>query len=138
MSALLISNSREWVNGGRTFKQVSLSQYYRGLDMVFRQESAAKRPRGRVGRVFLPVRRFRSDSLLTADGASILERLLANCSLIIIQDADLRPQDLLEHRDRIWLSDAAVVDMTGSMGSRGYFFYAIGQSQDPALRAIGA
>ena len=87
-------------------------------------------------KAFLPIRQFRQECLLTGNGASILEKLLENRSLVIVVDADLRPNDLARHRDRIRQKETAAVDMTGSLKLKGHYAYALLQAGDPGLKAL--
>ncbi len=135
-SALLISNSRAWIGGGRTFKQVSLSQYYRGLYTLMHPQDADEPLDTPADRVFLPRRRFRRSALRNRDGGSIIERLNDWCDLIVVQDADLRPSDLRAHCDRAGLSGLVAIDMTKQLGLRGHYCYALGDSRDDALKSL--
>ena len=135
-SALIASNSRMWLKSGRTLAQASLSPYFRGLHMLSRREVDLTEASTDEGKVFLPLRRFRPDCLLANDGESVFGKLLESCSLIVIQDADLRPQDLLAHRDQTELRNTAAIDMTSDLGLKGHFSYVILRSDDPALKSL--
>ena len=134
--ALDVSNSRIWLESGRTFAQASLSRYFEGLchAMAPNGDGACQRRTGDA--VFVALRRFRPECLLTSDGESVLERLLDDCSLVVVQDADMRPQDLMAHRHRIHSPEVVAVDMTRSLGLKGHFSYALLRITDPALESL--
>ena len=52
---------------------------------------------------------------------------------MIVQDADLRPQDLITHRECIRLSDTGALDMTKALGLRGHYSYALFRQDDSGL-----
>ena len=64
-------------------------------------------------------RSTRVESLLAETGESVLEKLLANCALVVIDDADLRPQDLQGHRAQTSLSTITALEMTKALGLKG-------------------
>ncbi len=134
--ALLASSSRMRLDSGRSFAQASLSQYFRGLDILSHSNGKCVVGSQDANRIFLCLRRFRPECLLTCDGASVLERLLEDCSLVIVQDADLRPQDLQAHRGWVRLSEVVAIDMTRTLGLKGHYSYALLRSNDPALKLL--
>ena len=119
--ALVISNARIALHNGRTFAQASLSDYYRGMYIISRLESSADIPEG----LFLPVRSFNPECLVTSRGKSVLSCLAENCDCVVIEDADLRPQDLIEHMKTFLLHSISVRDMTKSLGLMGNYAYII-------------
>jgi hypothetical protein len=134
--ALDVSNSRIWLEQGRGFAQASLSPYFEGLYHVTATGKVGIRERHADGKVFLALRRFRPECLLTSGGDSVLERLLDDCSLVVLQDADMRPQDLVAHRQRIRSPEVVAVDMTRSLGLKGHFSYALLRATDPGLESL--
>lgn len=87
-------------------------------------------------KLWLPIRRFREESLRTSNGESILERLLTNCTIVIIQDADLRPADLMVCRAGRGLHSTLAIDMTKALGLKANYLYVLGQATDSALNAV--
>jgi hypothetical protein len=122
VEALLTSNTRLALADGRTFAQASLSDYYRGMYIISRQESTAEIPKKGL---FLPVRSFNPECLVTSGGGSVLSCLVDNCDYIVIEDADLRPQDLVEHMKAYSLRSVTIQDMTKSLGLTGNRAYVI-------------
>ena len=108
-SALQVSASRVWIGPRRTFKQPSLSQFYRGLHALLRQYDPSSLSHILSDRVFLPLRSFRRSTLRARDGSSIIGRLNICSDLTVIVDADLRPADLRSHVAEEGLSDIAVI-----------------------------
>ena len=135
MDRLLFSNSRIDLSEGRTFAQVSLSPYFQGLKIV--QRGASCHTQSDAGRapIYLPVRRFQGDCLRTRKGASVLKRLLESCSLVIIQDADLRPSDLAAHWQLLKPNRFRGIDLTKFLGLRGHYCYALLHFNDEGAKS---
>jgi len=134
--ALLISNSRIRLEAGRTFWQTSLSQYFQGLKVVSDFSLQSDKSYPNRDSVFLPLRIFRPECLMSNSGASILEKLLSDCSLVIIQDADLRLLDLKAHQKFIKSSDITAIDMTTTLGLKGHYSYALLRSNDSGIKFL--
>jgi hypothetical protein len=90
--ALMISNSRVALPGGRTFAQASLSEFYRAARLALATARANDVPEDGV---CLPLRALDPECLVTSDRASVLARLLDHCDYLIVEDADLKPMDLV-------------------------------------------
>lgn len=86
--ALQMSNLRVVVAGGHTFPLASLSGFFRGLRLVS-QLGTEDEPE--EDGIWLPVRSLDPGSLVAADGASVIGRLLEQCDYLIVEDADPRP-----------------------------------------------
>jgi hypothetical protein len=120
VEALVISNTRLALANGRTFAQASLSDFYRGMYIISRRGSTADISKEGI---FLPVRSFSPECLVTSGGGSVISCLVENCDCVVIEDADLRPQDLVEHMRTYSLHSIAIRDVTkalGLMGNRAY------------------
>jgi hypothetical protein len=130
--AILVSNSRVALPGGRTFAQVSLSEFYRALWLTSTTAGANRVPENGV---CLPLRALDPECLVTSDGASVLARLLEHCDYLIVEDADLRPSDLAEHLQAFSLHKLAACDMTKAMGLAGNYAYVLWprDCEDPPL-----
>lgn len=96
----------------------------------------SRQPRNAPEQLFIPLRRFRPECLLTRDGDSVLERLLDGCSVVVVQDADMRPEDLVAHRDSIASPGIVAIDTTKELGLKGHFSYALGRADDRSLIAL--
>ena len=122
VKSLAISNTRVALQEGRTFAQVSLSDFYRGIYLI-------SRPKGHINTseegLFVPVRTFNPECLLTSDGKSVILSLAANCNCIIIEDADLKPKDLIEHLMEFSLHYLVAYDMTKALGLTGNHAYVV-------------
>jgi len=118
VESLVISNARVALPDGRTFAHLSLSEFYRGLCL-------ASAPKGSATKedLFLPIRRLDPECLVASDGKSVISRLVENCDYVIIEDADLRPQDLIDHITMFSLYSIAVQDMTKALGLTGNHAY---------------
>jgi len=130
--ALLISASRVDLAEGRTFAQVSLSEYYRALQLALvdaREEVVSE------DGVWLPLRALDPGCLIAADGTSVLARLLEHCDYLVIEDADLRPKDLVRHLRAFSLDGLIALDMTKALGLTGNQAYLLSNrgSGEPSL-----
>lgn len=105
--SLVASNARARVNGGITFRQASLSDYFRGL-LRINGNHQVEDERG----LYFPVRRFNEAALLLPDGSSMLERLSVLADLIVIEDVDLHAAVLIEHLKKRKLDHLAASDAT--------------------------
>ncbi len=131
--ALMVSNSRIALPGGRTFAQASLSEFYRAVRLALATTGANDVPEDRV---CLPLRALDPECLVTSDGASVLGRLLEHCDYLIVEDADLRPKDLIEHMRRFSLHTLVACDMTKAMGLTANYAYVLWprDGKEPQLR----
>jgi hypothetical protein len=120
--ALMVSNSRVALPEGRTFAQASLSDFYRALQLVSSADSGKEVPEDGV---WLPLRALDPKCLVASDGASVLARLLQHCDYLIVEDADLRPKDLVEHLREFSLYTLAACDMTKPLGLSGNHAYVL-------------
>lgn len=75
--------------------------------------------------IILPVRSFNPECLTTKDGKSVITCLSENCDYIIIEDADLRTQDLINHVTEYSLSELTIYDMTKALRLKGNNLYVI-------------
>ena len=55
---------------------------------------------------------------------------------MVIQDADLRPADLMARRPAKGLHGTLAIDMTKALGLKANYLYVLGQATDGALNAI--
>jgi len=120
--ALMVSNSRVVLPEGRTFAQASLSQFYRALQLASKASDGKRVPEDGL---CLPLRTLDPECLVAADGASVLARLLEHCDYLIVEDADLRPNDLIEHLREFSLYTLAACDMTKTLGLSGNHAYVL-------------
>lgn len=74
---------------------------------------------------FLPVRSFAPECLVTNFGKSVIACLAENCDYIIIEDADLRPQELIDHATKFSLGSLTIRDMTKTLKLKGNCLYVV-------------
>ena len=134
--SLQVSNSKIWLDSGQSFAQVSLSPYFHGLHLLSCPAAEGVSLGESKDRIFLPLRSFQANYLLAKDGKSILERLLGDCSMAIILDTAMRPQDLKAHRDLVRLPDIVAIDMTKTLGLVKYQSYVLLRPDDPGLKSL--
>jgi len=119
---LVVSNKRIPASRGRSYLQISLSPYYHAL-----MEVCLPRPNAGQGdgdeKLFLPIRKFRDECLISGSAKNVLETLFENCDLAIVQDADMRPQDVEYQRGTTRKAFASAIDMTNALGLRNHYSY---------------
>ena len=130
--ALQVSSSRVVVPEGHAFPLASLSGFLKGLRLVSQRDAQADD--GNDG-VWLPLRSLDPQSLVTTDGASAIGRLLQQCDYLVIGDADMRAQDLIDHLEAFSLAGIAVQDMTRAMQLKANYVYVLWprNSKEPHL-----
>lgn len=74
---------------------------------------------------------------MTTDRASVLSRLLEHCHYLIVEDEDLRPKDLLEHRRTFSSENLVAEDVTSVMGVTGNYAYVLWAKDQRAPRLEG-
>ena len=95
-SKLKLRTKKIRLDGGKTFKHIALSDYYRGLNYL-----AQGTRQYNDKSVFYPLRKFNKDALHTSDGKSVFERLTRLAKLTIIEDVDLSQTILTQHISEI-------------------------------------
>jgi len=120
--ALMVSNSRVALSQGHTLAQASLSEFYRALRLAL---TGTGRKEVSKEEVCLPLRALDPECLVAAEGASVLARLLEHCDYLIVEDADLRPKDLVEHLQTFSLHTLAACDVTRTLGLTGNYAYVL-------------
>jgi hypothetical protein len=130
------SNARIWLSGGRSFAQPSLSRYFQGLHLLRQVDNSLVTTMENNDTAYLPLRSFRPECLFTYEGRSVLEKMLEDCRLLVVQDSDLRPEDLSEHKKSMKSSDIVGMDMTKTLGLRGSYSYVLLRESDPGLRSM--
>ena len=119
---LLISNTRVQLYDGRTFPLASLSEFYYGLYLLSGKDANNS---SAIPGFFLPIRSFNSTCLETPNGQSIISSLANICDYVIIEDSDLRQQDLITHVTKFSLNFLTICDMTKAMKLKGNYVYVI-------------
>jgi hypothetical protein len=74
-------------------------------------------------------------SLVTTDGASAIGRLLQQCDYLVVGDADMRAEDLIDHVKAFSLEGVAVQDMTRAMQLKANYVYVLwpADTKEPRL-----
>ena len=109
---------------GRTFSQLSLTDYFQGLAQLLGEPLA-----GAHDRTWYPLRRFRPESLLLPDGRSILETLCRIARLVVIEDVDLAASDLRLHRQQHGLHGVAATEATDRVRMQSARLFCLAQTQ---------
>jgi hypothetical protein len=131
---LQVSLARIEFDMGYGFAQCSLSPYFQGLSRLTRSAETGREDV--EGSIFLPIRSFNQQCLVTVKGQSVIARMLDECSLGIIQDPDLRPCDLSRHCDYHQLNHLAVLDVGKGLRLQNYYSYLILRRDDAVLPSL--
>ena len=91
---IFLKNSNVSLKVGKRFRHLSLSNYYKGLQLLDSQDHSKA---GSVNAVCFPIREFNPASLQLPNGMSVLGRLCDLARLIVIEDIDLTKKTLIEH-----------------------------------------
>jgi len=127
---LRTSAVRFQISDGHVLAQPALSSYFAALALV---ADGARI----TDDLYLPVRRFNPSALLTTRGSSVLAEMLKRCDFLIIEDADLRPQELTAHMREHRLSYIHVEDMTAAMGLAGNYAYVLSDARAGMTPRLG-
>ena len=102
---IFLKNSNISLRGGKSYRHLSLSNYYKGLRLLHSRNALNARD---TNAVYFPIRQFNPASLELPDGTSVLERLCNLASLVVIEDVDLTEKDLIKHLIEHNLGNVAV------------------------------
>lgn len=108
-SRLVVSTGQVALRGGRSMRQLSLTDYFEALH---RLTCDAGQTVDGGSAVFFPVRRFNPEALVLEDGSSLFERLCAIADLVVVEDVDLAPPLLVRHLEYHHLGGLAASDAT--------------------------
>jgi len=92
-----------------------LSDYYQTISLLFPNMADRIPENAEQSNIFHPKRVFNPLSLVTPDGHSIIKRLMEISDGVLIEDADLCPDMLVEHLSRHDGSDITVYDLSRSL-----------------------
>ena len=106
---LMVSTVRRQARGGTIYPQFSLRDYFRG--MLILQSRSLDVARDETWH--LPVRRFNPAALITPSGRSLLAQLMKVSGAVIIEDVDVRPEHLMQHKAQFGLPGTAAVFCKG-------------------------
>lgn len=123
-SYLVASNARVKFGRIRAFAQLSLSDYFRGIHLLYQ-------PTTNVGKdkVYFAARIFDDKCLLFSTGKSVLAALCAFSDLVVIEDIDFSAQALRRHMKVNNLSDLAASDATDRVKMQGTNLLCISERQ---------
>lgn len=133
--SLVAENNSIWLGRRRSFRQLSLSNYFKAI-YICTDSCLPDTDQSDIGGVYLPMRSFNCDCLLTSNNDSVLKRMVEICKLVIIQDSDLTPEVLMDHLKSMDAQDISVIDTTRSLNLRRHFSYALASLEDAALKSI--
>jgi hypothetical protein len=91
---IFLKNSNVSMRGGKSYRHLSLSNYYKGLQLLSAGNASTDDP---ANVVYFPIRQFNPASLELPDGKSALEKLCNLARLVVIEDVDLTKRDLINH-----------------------------------------
>ena len=105
---LIASNAKANLRNGRSFQQLSLTDYFQTLRRVCHGNDSARSG----DRVFFPLRRLNQDALRLDDGRCLFEQLAAIADLVVIEDVDMDADRLYDYLDLNNPKDLAASDAT--------------------------
>jgi len=108
-SYLITSVAQVAIRGGRSMRQLSLTDYFEALHRLTSDGGQAV---DGGSAVFFPVRRFNTEALELEDGSSLFEHLCAIADLVVVEDVDLAPPLLVRHLQHHRLAGLAASDAT--------------------------
>jgi len=91
---IFLKNTNVLLKTGKSFRHLSLSNYYKGLQLLHSRDSLND---GDANAIYFPIRRFNPACFILPDGNSVLEKLRNLAKLVVIEDTDLTKRDLIEH-----------------------------------------
>ncbi|MEW6359625.1 MAG: hypothetical protein AB1696_25030 [Planctomycetota bacterium] len=92
-----------------------LSDYYMAIARLLR-ESVLSRDRTQIANsIYGPVRLFNSNALLLDNGRSVLWQLLRMGDNVVIEDADMCREDLVQHLSDFGMKNVTAIDLTRSL-----------------------
>jgi len=89
--------------------QFSLTDLFAAMRVVMADSLDAVTP----GASYLPVRRFNPAALTTVTGRSVIAQLMKVASAIVIEDTDVEPEHLTDHREQFGLDGTAAINCVG-------------------------
>lgn len=131
---LMVSPLRLSVQDGHVVAQPALSDYFDAMASVSSNSPLRAQQRGSVS---LPVRTFNPTTLVTAHGESVVTELLRRVDYALIEDADLRPADLLAHLEQFQAKNVVLYNMTEAMGLTGNYAYVLWKRSGPNRKLAG-
>jgi hypothetical protein len=126
--ALAISNSRLLTQRGWIYPLLSLADYYRSMYFLTNTDNNIT---SNEESVYLPVRSFNTDCLVTTNGKSIISSLAENSNYTILEDSDLGRQDLIDHCIKFSLDFLSIQDMTKVLMLKGNYLYVVWSKKNP-------
>ncbi|MGD0078237.1 MAG: hypothetical protein ABSB91_06390 [Sedimentisphaerales bacterium] len=91
---IYLKNTNVSLENGKSFKHLSLSDYYKGLQLL---NSKSDSNVINADTIYYPIRQFNPMSIKLPDGKSALEKLCNLSKLVVIEDVDLTKEDLIQH-----------------------------------------
>jgi len=91
---IFLKNSNILLNSGKSFKHLSLSNYYKGLQLLHNEDVSNN---GDTNTIYFPIRQFNAACLQLPDGKSVLKKLCNLARLVVIEDTDLTENNLIKH-----------------------------------------
>jgi hypothetical protein len=121
LEQLQVRTVRRSIEDGIFMPQFSLSDYFAAV----RASVSNDLDSASSDVSYLPVRRFNSAALATRSGRSVIAQLMKVASAIVIEDTDLAPEDLADHRRQFGLDGTAAINFVGDRFNTEVCHYAI-------------
>jgi len=92
--SIFLKNSNVLLDNGKSFRHLSLSNYYKGLQLLHNEDMSNGDD---MNTTYFPIRQFNAACLRLPDGKSFLKKLCNLARLVVIEDTDLTKNNLIEH-----------------------------------------
>lgn len=89
---IFLKNSNVLLRTGKSFRHLSLSSYYKGLQLLHSRDASNV---SGTNVIYFPIRQFNPSCLQLPDGSSVLEKLCNLVKLVVIEDVDLTKKNLI-------------------------------------------
>ena len=106
--SLISSNAKANLRNGRSFQQLSLTDYFQTLHLACQDSDSARHG----AHIFFPLRRLNQGALRLDDGRCLLEQLAAIADLVVIEDVDMDADQLYDYLDLGNPKELAASDVT--------------------------
>lgn len=120
VGSLSITNSNIYWRKRKTYRHLSLSNYYKALKLLTNNSASGYHDNNEI---YFPVRQFNGDSLILPSGESVIRALCNIARLIVIEDVDLTKKKLIEHcvEHKLENIDASQIRKCNSVNSASIF-----------------
>ena len=112
LQKIVLSTTQVTLNSQTTWCVASLSDYFQALSYLSREETEIHRPENKPhNSIFFPVRKLDLDKIRYKQGRNFFEDLCRLCHFVLVEDIDLRSDDLRHYLHLHGLLHLKVIDL---------------------------